>query len=155
MEGDASVEDVVKSLQAQSPLQQALPAPASTDRSGPAGGHRQASLLGPAGRPAGGRREPILWAPIADGTPLSNRPGRIVQSGPWWTIVFESDHPERPQPPMRVLPNQTLEGMVKATERGTSGLVFVVSGEVTAFRGENYLLARVALRRTDLGNLSK
>lgn len=101
------------------------------------------------------RRESALWAPIADGTPLVNRPGRIVQTGLWWTIIFESDNSERPEPPLRILPNRVLEGMVRTAERSASGLVFLVSGEITAFQGENYLLARVAVRLVNLGNLSK
>ena len=54
-----------------------------------------------------------------------------------------------------VLPNQVMEGMVKLSERGASGLVFVVSGDVTAYRGENYVLTRMAVRRSEMGNLSK
>jgi hypothetical protein len=33
--------------------------------------------------------------------------------------------------------------------------VFIVSGEVTVFAGENYLLPRAARRRIDSGNLRK
>jgi len=33
--------------------------------------------------------------------------------------------------------------------------VFLVSGEVTLFEGENYLLTRITSRRVDTGNLRK
>jgi hypothetical protein len=69
--------------------------------------------------------------------------------------VFESDHPEYPEPPMKLLPNQSVELMLRASARGGGGLVFVVSGEVTLFEGENYLLPRVAMRRIDTGNTRK
>ena len=80
---------------------------------------------------------------------------------------------------MKLLPNKNVELMVQTLaagntlEEGNDGLesggtlaagvmptvggaqVFVVSGEVTAFNGENYLLPRVAMRMTDTGNLRK
>ncbi len=132
----SEVGDVVRTLQIQAPPLQTLP-----------------SL--PAGAESASRREPIHWATLADGTPLVDRPARLVQSGQWWTVVFESDHPGKPEPPLRLLPNQVMEGMVKLSERGASGLVFVVSGDVTAYRGENYVLTRMAVRRSEMGNLSK
>ena len=69
-------------------------------------------------------------------------------------VAFESDDADCPQPPMKLLPNLNVENMVRAVEEeGQTGLVFLVSGEVTAFLGENYLLPRAALRRIDAGNL--
>ena len=56
---------------------------------------------------------------------------------------------------MRVLANLNTELMVRAAEGPGAGQVFVVSGEVTLFEGENYLLPRVAMRRIDSGNLTK
>ena len=111
--------------------------------------------------------------------------GTATDGGPWWTFVFESDHPDHPELPMKLLPNKNVELMVQTfsagdtPDEGDDGLaaggtltagrmlasgellaaggtqVFVVSGEVTAFRGENYLLPRVAMRMTDTGNLRK
>ena len=45
--------------------------------------------------------------------------------------------------------------MVEALAQGATGLVFLVSGEVTSFNGRNYLLPRVARRRFVDGNLRK
>jgi hypothetical protein len=69
--------------------------------------------------------------------------------------VFESDHPDRPEPPIKLLPNKSLEFMVRTSERESIGLVFLVSGEATVFQGENYLLSRVAMQRIDTGNLRR
>ena len=89
------------------------------------------------------------------GAPLVDRPGRLIAAGDWWSFVFESDHPDYPEPPVKLLPNRNVELMVEVSDRGTTGLVFIVSGEVTAFKGESYLLPRAARRRIDSGNLRK
>ncbi len=92
---------------------------------------------------------------VPEGAPLVNRPGRLLRQGQWWTFAFEADHVDHPEPPMRILPNQNLELMVQASQRGSAGLVFVVSAEATVFLGENYLLPRVATRRIEAGNFRK
>ena len=90
---------------------------------------------------------------IPDGSPIMERAGRLVRQGTWWTLAFESDHRDHPELPMRVLPNQSLEKMVETMQSSPIGLVFIVSGHVTVFEGENYLLAQVARRRLASGNL--
>lgn len=93
---------------------------------------------------------------LPEGSPLSNRPGRLIKPDDcWWTFVLESDHKDRPEPRLRLLPCSRLEQMVRAVENASTDIVFVVTGEVTVFDGENYLLVRVARRRTDTGNLKK
>ncbi|MGD2108670.1 MAG: hypothetical protein PVI86_04695 [Phycisphaerae bacterium] len=99
--------------------------------------------------------DPAAPPPIPEGTPVVSRPGRLVRQGDWWTFVFESDHLDRPEPPLKLLPNQTLELMARSTTRGEPGLVFLLSGEVTAFDAENYLLPHMAVRRTDTGNFRR
>lgn len=118
----------------------------------------QQQMIVPAGedRLAGGtsaQRSARGAAVLPDGSPLVHRPGRLIQAGAWWTFVPESDHPDRPETPMKLLPNLNLQLMAKATLNDSSGLVFIVSGEVTAFEGENYLLPRATMRRVDSGNL--
>ena len=61
----------------------------------------------------------------------------------------------RPDRPIKLLPSRNTERMVQAREQENVGLVFVVSGEVTAFEGENVLLPLLAVQRIDMGNLSK
>jgi len=92
---------------------------------------------------------------LPEGTPIVSRAGRVVRDGIWWTLVFESDHPEHPEPPIRILPNSSLEVMARMAETIPTGLVFIVSGEVTEFEGQNYLLVRVFMRRQESGNLTK
>ena len=88
-----------------------------------------------------------------EGLTLVNRPGRVFREGAWWVFAFESDHPEHPEPPMKLLASRGVELMAQTAERGERGLVFLVSGEVTVFEGENYLLPTLVTRRIELGNL--
>ncbi len=92
---------------------------------------------------------------VSNGAPMIRRPARLVRHGDWWTLVFESDHPDKPEPPMKVLPNKNLEVMARGTAHGSAGVVFVVSGVVTVFDNENYALISAARRRLDSGNLRK
>jgi hypothetical protein len=68
---------------------------------------------------------------------------------------LDSEVPGKTELPLKILPNQNLELMARMAERESTGLVFVLSGEVTAFEGENYLLPRMVRRRVDLGNLRR
>jgi hypothetical protein len=97
---------------------------------------------------SGGRRLP-------DGFFLVDRVGRLTRDGEWWVFVFEGYNDSHPEPPMRLLPNQLLERMVIESEGAGGSAVFVGSGEVTEFKGENYLLLRKLLLRRGLGNLEK
>ncbi|RME41958.1 MAG: hypothetical protein D6788_00105 [Planctomycetota bacterium] len=90
---------------------------------------------------------------LPEGTPLINRAARLTRKGNWWALTFEADDPDHPEPPIRVLPNRKLETMVRAWEEEPAGLVFLVSGEMTVFRGENYLLPTVVIRRMASANL--
>ncbi|MHC4066963.1 MAG: hypothetical protein ACYSUI_21000 [Planctomycetota bacterium] len=92
---------------------------------------------------------------LPDGSMLFDRTGRITQEGHWWVFLFESDNDSYPEPPMKLLPNRTLERMVRESRGGLDPVLFIVTGEVTDFRGENYLLPRKVLRKRDLGNLKK
>jgi hypothetical protein len=90
---------------------------------------------------------------MPEGSRISRKSGRIVKDGSWWIFVPESDMPDRPEPRMKLLPCLHLEQMVRETEHAAAEVVYVVSGEVTVFQEENYLLVRVATRRASLGNL--
>ena len=92
---------------------------------------------------------------LPDGCMIFDRAGRIAQEGDDWLFIFESDNESYAEPPMQLLPNQTLERMVRESQGGLASVVFIVSGEITEFRGENYLLPRKVLRRRELGNLKK
>ncbi len=134
---ETPVEDVLAALQQQAPAETAMPL-------------LPAPLGEPPARSATVRREAM-----PDGAMLVHRPGRIIRQGDWWSFTFESDRPDHPEPPMRLLPCQSVELMLRASERGNVGLVFLISGEVTLFDGENYLLPRLATRRIGSGNTRK
>ena len=59
-------------------------------------------------------------------------------------------------PPIQPLQNRWLEKMEADSGAGTESMVFRVSGEVTEYRGKNYLLIRKVLIEKKLGqDLSK
>jgi hypothetical protein len=131
----ASAEDTLSILQAQQPRDILLPMP-------------------PSGVPKGMELTVSAAATLRpEGTTVVNRPGRILRTGDWWTFVFESDHPDHPEPPMKLLASRGIELMAEAAGENQRGLVFLVSGEVTVFNGENYFLPTFVIRRINMGNL--
>jgi hypothetical protein len=138
-----SAEDVLREFQRQRPrAEPILPTPSQDEnivRTAPTSG------LGRSGR---GR--------MPDGYFLQDRAGRLTQEGNWWVFNFISDNnPDlTPDPPIKVLPNQMLERAIRESQGGTASVEFIVSGEVTDFLCENYLLMRKMLRKRELGNLS-
>ncbi len=92
---------------------------------------------------------------MRDGEYVNNVRGRLMRDGAWWSFVFESDTPESPHPPLRLLPNQQLARIVVESEASAEQPVFVLSGEVTLFESRNYLLIRKALRSRTTQNLEK
>lgn len=93
---------------------------------------------------------------MPDGYFVVDRVGRLVQEGEWWVIHFIADNnpTKAPQPPMKLLPNRMLERMIHES-RISAQHEYIVSGEVTEFAGENFLLLRKLMRRRSLGNLSR
>lgn len=99
------------------------------------------------------RQPPISGGSVLlDGTLVVRRPGRLVHSVNRIAFEFEEEVPSC-QKTVVLLPNQSLEVMTHAAEQGMSGLVFVVSGEMTQYSGENFLLVRGVSRQLQLGNL--
>lgn len=133
---DATAEDVLVAMQSLQPKEAILPLGATTSDE-----KSRSQSAGYSG------------SFMSEGSPLMNRVGRLVRQGSWWTLVSDSDRPEQPEPPLRLLPNQGVELMVRESQHG--GGVFIVSGEVTSFEGENHLLTRIATSRVDTGNLRK
>lgn len=89
---------------------------------------------------------------LPDGSHLANRVGRLSKDGDDWRLVFEGD---ATQASIVLLPNQMLERMVQRSGSSQTPIVFVVSGQVTEFMGENYLLATVAFERSESQNIKK
>lgn len=134
---DANVEDVLKLMQSQRPPENLI-----VQNRGSAPARSSISKFPPLAR-------------LQDGTPITRRPGRLVRSGERWSFVFESDHPGQPEPPLEILPNRNLERMLEISQRDSAGLVFLTSGEATAFEGRNLYFIRSVVRHVDLGNLNK
>lgn len=105
----------------------------------------------------GGKEDPAAKRPRArypDGYMLTDRAGRITRDGQWYVFSFESTSTAFEEPPVKLLPNLMLERAAFEIQ-GSPNLVFVVSGEITDFNGENYMLMRKLMRRKDLGNIRK
>ncbi len=54
-----------------------------------------------------------------------------------------------------ICPRVALERMVRESRGGRDQVIFIVTGEITDFRSENFLLPRKVLRKRSLGNLRK
>lgn len=127
---DAAAEDVLSALQSQRPISTGVPESgrSSAGRSGSGGG---AAL---------------------DGSLVVRRSGRLIRDGARWSFEFD-DRSATGLSRVALLPNQSLEIMIQSAERGTTGLVLIVSGELTQFGAQNFLLVRGVTRMLDLGNL--
>lgn len=90
-------------------------------------------------RPTTAPRRPLL----PEGFRVLNQIGRIAPDGAGWVLQVEEDPV---LPPIRLLFNRTLEQMVRTTTGANTPVRFTISGELTVFRGENFLLPRVAAR---------
>ncbi|NQU74795.1 MAG: hypothetical protein HQ546_00605 [Planctomycetes bacterium] len=95
--------------------------------------------------------------PKPPGSMIFNRLGRLVkdEASGWWTFRFESEKNLLYEPPMRVLPNRLLEEMETILEKNSIAptVRFLVSGEVTHYRGNQYLLIRRKLVKREMGSL--
>lgn len=89
---------------------------------------------------------------LPDGYRLVDRPGRLVREGDGFVFAFESCGLGAPELPLRLLPNRLLEDMEIKSDGGEKSLVFIVSGELTEYRGVNYFLIQKLLIRSELGN---
>ncbi len=90
-----------------------------------------------------------------EGTPVIRRPGRLIEESPWWTFVLETSSHKQEQLPLKLLPNRNVELMIETISHGAEGVVFLVSGQLTLFNGENYLFPQAVTRQIDIGNLRK
>lgn len=89
---------------------------------------------------------------LPDGSRIVDRAGRLTRDGDYLTFTFESRGEGPIEIPLRLLPNRLLEDMEMIAEGGRKSVVFVVSGEVTEYRGVNYLMLQKLLIRPELGN---
>ncbi len=90
--------------------------------------------------------------PMPPGAMIVDRVGRLVKAPgeAWWSFHFESEKNVLYEAPVRILPNRLLEEMEDLSGGGTRpGVKFRVSGEVTEYRGQRYLLLRRMLLKRD------
>lgn len=99
-------------------------------------------------RPADSERDRGL---LLEGTILVERQGRLIRSDErsLFEMRLESDGANRT---LEILPNAWLEAMEREAATGASE--FIITAEVTRYRGENYLIVRKVRRVRTHGNLS-
>jgi len=81
---------------------------------------------------------------IREGQFIWNRTGRLTKDDKTGTYVFtfDADGKGMADPPMALLPSHLLMSMEDASEKATRPVKFKISGEVTEYRGKNYLYVR-------------
>jgi hypothetical protein len=91
-------------------------------------------------------------APLGEGSVISNRVGRLVRDPKTGAklIAFDADGKRMGDPPMGVVPSKCLTILEDATEDGNKPMKFSVSGEVTTYRGKNYLYLKAVRVVPDL-----
>jgi hypothetical protein len=87
---------------------------------------------------------------LADGVTVPDRAGRLLHEADRPMFEFATEDGSRHR--MELLRNSLLEAMEQ--ELATGADEFIVSAEVTRYRGANYMLLRKVLRRVTNGNLS-
>jgi hypothetical protein len=95
---------------------------------------------------------PSGGALLPEGTMLVERPGRLVREDGKSMFVFHAIGDETTTRSIELLPNGFLEVMEREADAGLPD--FVVTGEVTLYKGHNYLLVTKSIRRVANGNLS-
>lgn len=103
------------------------------------------------GSEGGAGAEPDGQPLLLEGTFLVERPGRLMREDGRAVFVFRVDADAAASRSMPILENQLLETIEREAEAGFSE--FIVSAEVTRYRGRNFLLLRKVLRRVGHGNI--
>lgn len=90
-----------------------------------------------------------------EGDFVINRRARVARTvdGARSMLVYEADSAKAPDPPMILLPCQLLESMETIVRQRGDNVVFVVSGQVTIYRGANYLMPTMVKEAGDTENL--
>lgn len=139
---EATANELIKSLLMEKPKRPILPLAPVT--------------MAPATQPSVAPESLVRPIPVAPGSMIYGRLGRLVKDSKseWWTFSFESEKNVLREPPVRILPNRLLETMESISEEGSKvGIKFIISGELTEYRGTNYLLLRNVRVERDLGAL--
>lgn len=89
---------------------------------------------------------------LPEGTTIAERSGKLVRSGDHWEFQFYRDDVQPGLQGIEVLKSAFLDQMERLVQKGATE--FIVSGELTAYRGQNFLLIRKVRRQLDHGNIS-
>jgi hypothetical protein len=81
---------------------------------------------------------------LAEGQTIYRRVGRLVKDDKTGSslFVFDSDGKEMHDPPMGLVPCRLLAMMEDMSEYGAKAVKFRLSGEVTQYRGKNFVFPR-------------
>lgn len=88
---------------------------------------------------------------LPDGTFLVERPGRLVYEAGRPKLIFHAADGVPGKRIMEICPNRLLEAMEREAAAGFGE--FIISAEVTRYKGYNYLILRKILRRVGHGNV--
>lgn len=101
---------------------------------------------------APGAEQPKL---LREGQYIVNRRGRLMPapSGAQMLFVFEADSEDSPEVPMVLVPCQILQNMEDIVHERGQQIVFISSGQVLVYRGQNYMLPTMMKVAVDRGNL--
>lgn len=131
----------------QQPGGMTVPPPPSAPPVGRAGMELDPAILGP----LPGEPQPTLRR---EGEFLVNRRGRLIRSDAGEQMfVFEADSQDAPEPPMILQPCRRLQDMEDIVQQRGESVVFIVSGQVHVYRGQNFLLPTMMTIAVDRGNL--
>lgn len=120
----------------------------------------------PAGPSAGGNLNPAIVG-VAPGTKQPKlrregefviaRRGRIVRApdAQYFMFVFEADAPDSAEPPMMILPCSLLESIESIIQQRGDEVVFILTGQITLYRGANYILPTMMKVAVDTKNVGK
>jgi hypothetical protein len=83
---------------------------------------------------------------------IYNRTGRLIKDIKTGTEVFvlDSDGQAMMDPPMGVIPSKYLAVLEDATDYGSKSIKFRISGEVTQYRGKNFIYLKFVQQVPDL-----
>ena len=124
-----------------------VPTPPTAPPPGRAGMDLDPAVIGP----LPGEAAPTLRR---EGEFLVSRRGRLIRAdGGQQMFVFEADNMDAPEPPMVLQPCRRLQDMEDLVQQRGQSIVFIVSGQVHVYRGQNYLLPTMMTIAVDRGNL--
>ena len=101
---------------------------------------------------APGGKQPTLRR---EGEFIVARRGRLARAadGARMLFVFDADDKQSPEAPLILLPCQMLQSMEEIVQQRGDRVVFILSGQITTYRGANYVMPTMMKLAIDRGNL--